>query len=809
LYRESTDTSSWSGPSASTSPRVIAVFSDQPVRSFQAIRHVQRGAAGAPVWLYTTVAPGPELASLCERVTLRRTSLQLLLAAYRELWPLRAALLVGSWTGDGARLLKLCPFLVPPFRALFLNERGDFLPGTPAAVASHCRHRAREAVHNAAVRSGEILSDVWQLLRYHIWKSGPVTRAKDCAGAAGLFALATLLRWCNYPHRRHFHKLHGNQALNVAPAIETGAASSVRFYQRDQNWDPAAISELTNSPPARFLIWHNGSGPGDISDLLPLFDDPATFAVSRQSSFRGWKPSVLHTAPFRVLQPGERTQVTAPLGSSIMVDLGKLAALGVPQVSLPITAWMLLFWQAAAAGWKCYSAGQEQPLAPEPDYPSEEAAFLLRVALEPRLRQLGPRQPLAARGNVAFWGDARTVARAASARLRVLVVSPFLPYPLSHGGAVRIYNLCRSLADRADFALIAVRENQEAVNYPKLHEVFREVRIVDIDETAPLTEDVPEQVRQHECPALRAAITDLCREWRPDVVQFEYTQTAGLHDAAQGIPSILVEHDITFSLYRQLAEAEPSPKTRREYQRWLEFEKRRLASYEAVWTVSDADRALAIESSGRPSGSTFAIPNGVDTVRFQPCEEAAGPPEVLYVGSFRHLPNVLAFERLRNAIMPRVWQQVPDAVLRVVAGPRHEYFWRRFDAASFGRQLDPRIRIHDFVEDLRPLYAAASVVVVPLEVSAGTNIKVMEAMACGRAIVSTPTGCAGLDLSDGRDLLIRADEAEFAAGVCTLLADASLRRTIASHARSTVEARFSWAAIADAAWQSYQHLLVG
>jgi glycosyltransferase involved in cell wall biosynthesis len=391
----------------------------------------------------------------------------------------------------------------------------------------------------------------------------------------------------------------------------------------------------------------------------------------------------------------------------------------------------------------------------------------------------------------------------------VLVVSPFLPYPLSHGGAVRIYNLCRVLADRVDFALIAVRENLEAVNYAKLHEVFREVRIVDIDQTTTVVEDMPDQARQYECPALRSAITDLCRTWQPDVVQFEYTQTAGLADAAEGIPAILVEHDITFSLYRQLAEAEPSPKSRREYQRWFAFENRRLAGFPAVWTVSEADRVLAIESSGRAAERTFAIPNGVDTERFQPCREPEGPIEILYVGSFRHLPNVLAFERLRSAIMPRVWERFPGAVLRVVAGPRHDYFWERFDAQSCGRAPDPRIHIHGFVEDLRPLYAAASVVVVPLEVSAGTNIKVMEAMACGRAIVSTPAGCAGLGLADGSDLLIRSGEAAFAEGVCSLLEGAGLRRTIAARARYTVEARFSWAAIADAAWQSYQHLLVG
>ncbi|HXA50057.1 MAG TPA: glycosyltransferase family 4 protein, partial [Candidatus Acidoferrum sp.] len=541
-------------------------------------------------------------------------------------------------------------------------------------------------------------------------------------------------------------------------------------------------------------------------DLLPLFDDPATFAVSRQSSYRAWKPVLLPTAPFRTLQPGERTQLMAPLGSSIVVDLQKLAALGVPDVPHPIAAWMLLFWKAAAAGWKCYSAGQETALEPQPDFPSEEAAFLLRVALEPGLRELGPQQPLLSRGNIAFSSDARP-AEATGSRPRVLVVSPFLPYPLSHGGAVRIYNLCRELSARVDFALIAVRENRETVDYPKLHEVFREVRVVDIDQTTPLAGDVPEQVRQHECPSLRAAIAELCRTWRPDLVQFEYTQTAALKDAAQGIPSILVEHDITHTLYRQLAEAEPSRRSRREYRRWLEFENRWLASYDGVWTVSDRDRAQAIEGGSRAPERTFAIANGVDTERFRPSDTPAGRAEVLYVGSFRHLPNILAFERLRSEIMPRVWERCPDAVLRVVAGPRHEYFWRRFHPQSRQRALDPRIAIHDFVEDLRPLYAAASVVAVPLEVSAGTNIKVMEAMACGRAIVSTPTGCAGLELSDGRDLLVRSGTGEFAAAVCQLLEDVELRSALAVHARRTVEARFSWSAIADEAWRSYQYMM--
>jgi glycosyltransferase involved in cell wall biosynthesis len=806
MYKPSTETGLWSGQSVSLSSRVVAIFSADPESTLCALHHVREGAAGTPVWLYSTVQPPVGIATMCDRVVVRRSPLRLIAIAQRELWPLRAALAVGAWTGGGSVVLKLCPLLVPPFRSLFVNRSGDFLRGTPGPVAAHVFHRLRESLHDRRVRGGEIASDTWKLLRHHIWRSGPVTRVKDHAAAAGLAAFAGLLRLLGYPHRRFFSKLHGDGALQPVPARDRLADGTVAFYQRDPDWNSAAITELAQSSGARWLVWHNGSGPGPIDDLLPLFEDPDTFAVSRQSSYRAWKPVLLPTAPFRTLQPGERTQVLAPLGSSIVVDLHKLAALGVPDVSHPIAAWMLLFWKAAAAGWKSYSAGQEAPLQPQPDFPSEEAAFLLRVALEPRLRELGPQQPLLARGNVAFSRDTRP-ASANGSRPRVLVVSPFLPYPLSHGGAVRICNLCRELADRVDFALIAVRENQEAVDYCKLYDVFREVRVVDIDQTAPLAGDVPEQVQQHECPSLRAAITELCRTWQPDLVQFEYTQIAALRDAAQDIPAILVEHDITQSLYRQLAEAEPSRRSRREYQRWREFENRWLASYEGVWTVSESDRLQAIESGSRAPERTFAIPNGVDTDRFRPGDAPADKAEVLYVGSFRHLPNILAFERLRSEIMPRVWERCPGAVLRVVAGPRHEYFWRRFHPQSRERALDPRIAIHDFVEDLRPLYAAATVVAVPLEVSAGTNIKVMEAMACGRAIVSTPTGCAGLELSDGCDLLVRSGAREFADVVCQLLEDAGLRGALAAHARRTVEERFSWRAIADEAWRSYQCLL--
>ena len=162
-------------------------------------------------------------------------------------------------------------------------------------------------------------------------------------------------------------------------------------------------------------------------------------------------------------------------------------------------------------------------------------------------------------------------------------------------------------------------------------------------------------------------------------------------------------------------------------------------------------------------------------------------------------------ERLRHEIMPRVWEKVPQARLRVVSGPDPARYWREFMKRAYPA-VDPRIELHAFVEDLRPLYARAAVVVTPLVVSAGTNIKVLEAMAMGRAIVSTPAGVNGLDLSPGSDFLLVRTAEEMAVAIEKLLVDPCERRRIAAAARQRVERQFGWDTIARRQARLYRDL---
>jgi glycosyltransferase involved in cell wall biosynthesis len=718
--------------------RVVAVFAPSRDDAARALEYLRRQIPGVPLRLYQDRWGVPR-------------------------WP---ALMVVAWTGGRGRwLYKAAPFLIPPFRVLVMNEHGDFFAATPAGIARHLFRRLHDALNSAWNRARDINRGLW------LW----------------LFALlaqrfAFLSRWA-------FRKRHGAGPLEIQ--CEPGPASGgiVRFRYAHRQWNRAELLRLLKTTDARWVLFLEG----DADDQPPWVDDPRTFAVSRQRDYQDWKQGLFPMAPFRQLQPDEISQVLAPVSDAVLVDRAKLLALGIPQTIVPGTAWLILFWKAAAAGWRSYSAGGARKLDASPDWPYEEAEFVTRVLADPGLRKLGPREPDLARGSIA-----RSLRASACSKPVVLVVSPYLPYPLSHGGAVRIYNLCRALSPHVDFLLACFREQTDSTNYARLGEVFRGVWVVDRDEKPIRDASLPRQVREHQSRSLRALIAEVCRERKVNLLQVEFTHMAHFRDAAPEVPAILVEHDLTFTLYRQFADQEARREARLEYERWLAFERHWLRGYDAVWTMSDEDREQAIEQ-GSPEAFTFTVANGVDIQRYQPCEERTPAPEIFYMGSFRHRPNVIGFERLLKEIMPRVWKRFPNARLRVVAGPEPARYWKG--------KTDRRVRMHGFVEDPRPMYAKASVVVVPLLVSAGTNIKVMEAMACQKAVVSTPVGCQGLGLRDGRDALIRAESRPFADAICDLLYEDKWRARIAAQARRTVEERFSWTRIAESARRSYDALL--
>ncbi len=118
----------------------------------------------------------------------------------------------------------------------------------------------------------------------------------------------------------------------------------------------------------------------------------------------------------------------------------------------------------------------------------------------------------------------------------------------------------------------------------------------------------------------------------------------------------------------------------------------------------------------------------------------------------------------------------------------------------------PGIEVEDFVSDVRPAYEHAAIVIAPLLASAGTNIKIMEAMAMGKAIVSTPAGVNGLDLNPGVDVIVISTAAQMVQAIHTLIENPAERQSIEHQARQTVERRFDWDGIAKTQKQMFDEL---
>ncbi len=385
---------------------------------------------------------------------------------------------------------------------------------------------------------------------------------------------------------------------------------------------------------------------------------------------------------------------------------------------------------------------------------------------------------------------------------RVLIVSPYVPFPLSHGGAVRMYNLMRCGAADFDQILVAFADDLTAVA-DELKAIAVEIILVKRYPTHLLPDQGrPDVVEEYESPHMDAALDQVMRKWRPRVAQLEFTQTAIYAPRCRPARSILVEHDITFDLQEQMLRNGEDWETRRQYERWLRFEKQAWHDIDAVAVMSDKDR-LTVEAEAKGKGVTLA--NGVDLARFQPSGAEPDPGRILFIGSFAHLPNVLALEFFLREVWPALTGS--GVKLHIIAGSRHRYFLDRHAGQVRINLDDPAIEVEDFVADVRPAYNRAAVVIAPLVASAGTNIKIMEAMAMKKAIVSTPAGINGLDLEDGNDLLIARTAAEFSAAVRRLIDDPAYRKAIEEQARRTVQERYDWSAIGRLQAQLYERLL--
>ena len=399
----------------------------------------------------------------------------------------------------------------------------------------------------------------------------------------------------------------------------------------------------------------------------------------------------------------------------------------------------------------------------------------------------------------------RRPTRAPDARLRVLVVSPYSPYPALHGGAVRMLALLERLATATDVTLASYADTPAELD-PRsataLRKICREVVVLERPGHSVGGALDPVKTRGFWSQSMSDAIEYFLDREDYDVVQIEYTHMAHfLPPPARGLLRVLVEHDVSFvSIARSRSSAHrlaPRLGIWLEWMRMLRYEIAAVERADLVLTMSEADRAVL----GRfvDTRHVVTIPNGVDCARFPFAPDSRDQGTMLFVGFFRHEPNVEAVQYFCREVLPLVRRDFVDVHFRVVGAYPPEV------VRELGR--DPAVEVTGRVEDIGAHYRANAVFVAPVLQGSGTRLKILEAMASGCPVVSTTIGAEGLGATDGAELLIGDTPETMARAIVGLLRDPAASVALAARARRFVEQHFDWDAIATRLLAAYHDAL--
>jgi sugar transferase (PEP-CTERM/EpsH1 system associated) len=388
--------------------------------------------------------------------------------------------------------------------------------------------------------------------------------------------------------------------------------------------------------------------------------------------------------------------------------------------------------------------------------------------------------------------------------MRILWVKVGGLWPPNAGGRLRSFHLAAELARRHRVVVATTHapgEDPGALGrgLPQLQEV------VSFPHSAPKqgsgafaaalvrswASPLPVDLWRWRVPALRREVARRVAAGDVDLCVADFLAAVPNTVTGGKVPTVLFTHNVEHVIWRRLAEVEPSALRRSllevEWRKMRRFEARSCRRAALTLAVSTADQA-SLEALA-PGIRVAAIPTGVDTDYFLPSGTAESDPSLVFVGSMDWHPNEDAVLHLLESILPRVRREVPGTRLTIVG--RKPSARLRAACAAAG------VQVTGTVDDVRPFVRDAAVCVVPLRIGGGTRLKIFEALAMGKAVVSTAIGAEGLPLVPGEHYLCADDPADFSASVVSLVRDPEHRRRLGASGRRLVEEHYGWSRAAD------------
>jgi GT2 family glycosyltransferase/glycosyltransferase involved in cell wall biosynthesis len=388
-----------------------------------------------------------------------------------------------------------------------------------------------------------------------------------------------------------------------------------------------------------------------------------------------------------------------------------------------------------------------------------------------------------------YFRDRFGVMPARPERLRVLFVSPYPVFPPVHGGGVFMYQTIRELARLCELHLIVLLHYpHERAAHEHLKGVCATVELPVKTNAQPATAAsiLPRAVREFASQDLAWLIHRQIQTRGIDLLQLEYTPLGEYAADFRRLACVLFEHDVYFQSvarsWSYLPGLAGKLKAALEYFRALRYETRMLPRLDRIQTCTRDNRDYLLSFVPSLAGKVQAgLRAGVDTSRYAFESNGREPFTMLFVGSFRHLPNQAALAWFTAEVLPAVYARHPEARLVVVGSdppPPHAF-----------QSLD-HIELRGAVEDIREPLGRYAVFVCPVLSGSGVRVKLLEAFASGIPVVSTRLGAEGLANRDGEFCALADDPAGFAAKIVSLLEAPAAAAEMAQRARAEVEANW-------------------
>jgi glycosyltransferase involved in cell wall biosynthesis len=388
-----------------------------------------------------------------------------------------------------------------------------------------------------------------------------------------------------------------------------------------------------------------------------------------------------------------------------------------------------------------------------------------------------------------------------SEKKKILFVSARLPYPAIEGHQIRTLGVLKELAKDYDIYLLSILRDGEVVDLCNpLGELCKEIVGVPIPSgsinlikagISSIIKQLPLVVCKYVFPELVHQFKKIQSRINPDLVHLDLLPLAQLAYAVSGNkPIILNEHNIESALLHQKLATISSPLERLIYKResgLLEkFEVKLCSHVTAVLACSDTDMDII---KGMGAKSVHCIPNGVDVNKFKPNYENLDSNRLVFLGGMGWYPNRLGVQWFVNHVLPIVIKENPAIQLDLIGNPEP-----RIDIKT---DVLNHVNVHGFVDDFRPVVNNAAIMIVPLHVGSGTRLKVVEAAALGKCMVSTRKGAEGVMLTNGKEIVF-ADSAEnFARAILDVSMKPELILNIGRSARDVAEKVYDWSVIGE------------